>query len=137
MARRVLAWGDVAFYLAVLVFAVVVAPRTPYWIVGVALAVIAFPLWATARVQLGPAFSLRPEARQLVTTGLYARIRHPVYLFGTAAALGSFLALQVWPLFWGMVALCGVTLVRIRKEDHVLRAAFGEEYEEYRRRTWF
>jgi protein-S-isoprenylcysteine O-methyltransferase Ste14 len=137
MGPRVLVWGDVAFYLAVLVVAIVVAPRTAYWIAGILLAAIAFPPWVAARLQLGSSFSLRAEARRLVTTGFYARVRHPVYLFGTAAALGSFLALQVWPLFWAMVALGGVTLLRIRKEDRVLRQAFGNEYEEYRRRTWF
>jgi len=137
MGRRVFAWGDVAFYVAVLAVAAAVAPRTGYWFAGMALAAVAFPLWVAARIQLGSAFSLRAEARQLVTTGFYARVRHPVYLFGTAAALGCFLALQLWPLFWAMVALGGVTLLRIRKEDRVLRQAFGEEYEEYRRRTWF
>jgi protein-S-isoprenylcysteine O-methyltransferase Ste14 len=135
--RRLLVWGDVAFYLAVLAVAVVVAPRTAYWSAGIVLAAIAFPLWVVARVQLGSAFSLRAEARRLVTTGVYSRIRHPVYLFGTAAALGAFLTLQIWPLFWTMLALGGVTLLRIRKEDRVLREAFGREYEEYRRRTWF
>src|SRR5262245_29322216 len=135
--RRVLVWGDVAFYLVVLGVAVVVAPRTAYWIAGLALAAIAFPLWVAARIQLGSAFSFRAEARRLVTTGLYARIRHPVYLFGTLAALSAFLTLQVWLLFWVLVALAGVTLLRIRTEERVLREAFGEEYEEYRRRTWF
>jgi protein-S-isoprenylcysteine O-methyltransferase Ste14 len=137
MRPRVLVWGDVVFYLAVLGVAIAVAPRTAYWIAGIALAAIAFPLWVAARIQLGSAFSFRAEARRLVTTGLYARIRHPVYLFGTTAALSAFLALQVWPVFWAMVVLGGVTFLRIRKEDRVLRQAFGQHYEDYRRRTWF
>ena len=137
MRRHVLVWGDVAFYLVVLVVAVAVAPRTAYWIAGIVIAAVSFPLWVAARRQLGSAFSFRPEARRLVTTGLYSRIRHPVYLFGTAAGLSAFLTLQIWPLFWTMVALGGVTLLRIRKEDRVLREAFGREYEKYRRRTWF
>jgi protein-S-isoprenylcysteine O-methyltransferase Ste14 len=135
--RRLLVWGDVAFYLAVLALAVAMAPRTGYWITGIVVAAVAFPPWIAARVQLGAAFSLRAEARRLVTTGLYSRIRHPVYVFGTMAAWSAFLALQVWPLFWAMVALGGVTFLRIRKEEQVLRQAFGREYEEYRRRTWF
>src|SRR5262245_61008133 len=137
MRGGVLAWGDVAFYLSVLAVAIAFAPRTGYWVAGIVVAAVAFPLWILARVQLGPAFSLRPEARRLVTTGLYSRIRHPVYLFGTLAAWSAFLALQVWPLFWAMVALGGITLVRARREERVLREAFGEQYEEYRRGTWF
>jgi protein-S-isoprenylcysteine O-methyltransferase Ste14 len=137
MRGRVLLWGDVAFYLVVLVIAVVVAPRTGYWIGGIVLAVIAFPLWIAARLQLGRSFSLRPEARGLVTTGLYAKIRHPVYLFGTAASLSGLVVLQIWPLFWIGVALGGITLLRIRREERVLTEAFGKEYDDYRRRTWF
>jgi protein-S-isoprenylcysteine O-methyltransferase Ste14 len=137
MRGRVLVWGDVAFYLAVLVVAVVVGPRTGYWIGGSALAALAFPLWVAARIQLGSSFSFRAEARGLVTTGLYARIRHPVYLFGTTASLSSLLVLQIWPLFWIGVALGGITLLRIRREEQVLTEAFGKEYEDYRRKTWF
>ncbi len=137
MRGRLLPWGDVAFYFAVLATAVVVAPRTGYWYAGLGLAAIAFPLWIAARVQLGSSFSFRPDARRLVTTGLYARIRHPVYLFGTAGAWSAFLALQVWPLFWVMIVLGGITLWRARREERVLTEAFGTEYEDYRRRTWF
>ena len=137
MRGRVLQWGDVAFYLAVLVAAIAVAPRTVYWLAGIGLAALAFPLWIVARRQLGASFSFRADARRLVTTGLYSRIRHPVYVFGTAAAWSAFLALQVWPLFWAMIALAGVTLWRVRQEERVLREAFGAEYEDYRRRTWF
>src|SRR5262245_19623777 len=115
MRGGVLAWGDVGFYLAVLAVAIAVAPRTRYWTAGIVVAAVAFPLWILARVQLGSAFSLRAEARRLVTTGLYSRIRHPVYVFGTMAAWSAFLALQVWPLFWGMVLLGGITLVRARR----------------------
>ncbi|HEY7513429.1 MAG TPA: methyltransferase [Vicinamibacteria bacterium] len=137
MRGRFLLWGDVAFYLGVLATAVAVAPHTVYWYSGLALAAIAFPMWIAARVQLGSSFSFRPEARRLVTTGLYSKIRHPVYLFGTAGALAAFLALQVWPLFWIMVGLGGITVLRTRREDRVLADAFGEDYEDYRRRTWF
>jgi len=134
--RRFLLWGDVAFWFAVLLAALRVAPRTRFWFAGVALALLAFPLWVTARLQLGTAFSFRPEARQLVTSGLYSKLRHPVYVFGTLAALGSLLALQVWPLLALGVALIPITLLRARREERVLAAAFGAQYERYRERTW-
>src|SRR4029077_2733285 len=34
----------------------------------------------TARLQLGKSFSLTPQARKLVTHGLYSRIRNPIYV---------------------------------------------------------
>jgi protein-S-isoprenylcysteine O-methyltransferase Ste14 len=72
----------------------------------------------------------------LVTTGLYRVIRHPSYLgllvtsLGWAlvfrAALGLVLvALTIWPL-----------RARIRAEEALLEAHFGDEYQAYRLRTW-
>ena len=87
MSRKVWIWGDIAFYLAVLIAAVILRPRTRVQVAAIAVAAVAFPLWIAARVQLGSALSFWPEARTLVTSGLYARIRHPVYLFGTVASL--------------------------------------------------
>lgn len=137
MLWRALRWGDVAFYFGVLVVATWIRPRTPALAAGIVLSGLGFPLWVAARVQLGSAFSFRAEARHLVTTGLYSRIRHPVYVFGTIAGLGSLVALQVWPILVCGVALTPITVLRCIREDRVLRAAFGEEYERYRRRTWF
>ena len=126
-----------AFYLTVLLAAILFRPRTTVWVVALAVAAVTYPLWILARVQLGAALSLWPEARTLVTTGLYSRIRHPVYLFGTAASLASLLALQVWPIVAVGVALVPLTLLRAHREGKVLEAAFGERYRRYREQTWF
>jgi protein-S-isoprenylcysteine O-methyltransferase Ste14 len=135
--KKVLVWGDVAFWLAVLVAAIVRGPRTAEWLAGIVLAAAGFTLWIAARMQLGSAFSITPQARGLVTSGLYAGIRHPVYVFGTIAALGALLALQIWPLLTIGVALVPISVLRARREEQVLGAAFGEEYERYKARTWF
>jgi protein-S-isoprenylcysteine O-methyltransferase Ste14 len=134
---KVLIWGDVAFWLAVLVAAILLGPRTNAWVAGIILAAISFPLWIVARMQLGSAFSVMPQARRLVTSGLYARIRHPVYVFGTIASMSALLALQIWRLFAIAVVLVPITLLRARREQQVLEAAFGDEYRRYRERTWF
>jgi protein-S-isoprenylcysteine O-methyltransferase Ste14 len=134
---KVLIWGDVAFWLAVLVAAILLGPRTNAWVAGIILAAISFPLWIVARMQLGSAFSVMPQARRLVTSGLYARIRHPVYVFGTIASMSALLALQIWRLFAIGVVLVPITLLRARREQQVLEAAFGDEYRRYRERTWF
>ena len=137
MTWRVLLWGDVTFYFALLVLAVWIRPHTATLGIGVGVASVAFPLWVLARVQLGSAFSFMPEARTLVTTGLYARIRHPVYIFGTLAGLGSLLALQIWPILIFGLALTPITVLRSIREDRLLKSTFGAEYERYRAQTWF
>lgn len=136
MSGRLWHWGDVAFYCALLVFAIWKRPHTPTLAVALILAGTSFPLWILARLQLGSAFSFRASAHHLVTTGLYSRIRHPVYLFGSIAGLASVLALQVWWMLVLALLLEPITIVRAIREERVLRAAFGEEYDRYRRRTW-
>ena len=45
-------------------------PMTPSRVIGLAIAIPAFLLFALARIQLGRAFSLEAKAEILVTTGL-------------------------------------------------------------------
>lgn len=104
---------------------------------GMALILIGLLGIAIARFQLGGSFSIVPQARQLVTHGLYSRIRNPIYFFGTILFAGLIIFLHrpiLWILFVVMVIL---QMIRARREAQVLEAAFGDAYREYRRKTWF
>ena len=112
-------------------------PWTPMRIAGVAIGIPAFLLLIVARMQLGSAFSLRARASTLVTTGLYSRIRNPVYLFGGLSAVGIFLwSGHPW-LLLALLVLVPLQIVRIRKEEQVLTEKFGDAYLNYKRTTWF
>lgn len=126
-----------AFYLVLLALGIVSALRTPGWFAALALSLVCAALWVIARQQLGAAFSVRPEARQLVTNGFYAKLRHPIYVFGTAAFLLVLLAVQGWQALVIWAILIPVQVIRARREDAVLGSAFGAQYEAYRRSTWF
>lgn len=92
---------------------------------------------AVARYQLGRSFSIKPEARQLVTHGIYSKIRNPIYVFGAVLFAGFVLVLHrpgLWLLF---VAIVIMQIIRAHREARVLETAFGETYREYRRKTWF
>ena len=135
-----LPWIDVAVYLIYLGFfalAVVAGPRGTLWHIALCLSAGCSILWFVARWQLGDAFSVAPEARQLVTRGLYSRIRHPIYVFGTLAFLFVVLALQGWPalIIWVVVIL--IQVGRARREERILEETFGAGYTAYRSRTWF
>jgi protein-S-isoprenylcysteine O-methyltransferase Ste14 len=121
----------------VLLVALRSAPHTRSFFAGIALSALAFPLWVVARLQLGSAFSFRAEARRLVTSGLYSKLRHPVYVFGTLAGIGALLTLQIWPLLALAVLLSPITWLRSRREERLLASTFGADYERYRARTWF
>lgn len=92
---------------------------------------------ASARYQLGRSFSIRAEARQLVTHGVYSKIRNPIYVFGTIAVMG-FVLIMHRPMGWlWVLGIVIMQTLRARQEARVLETAFGEEYREYRRKTWF
>ncbi len=106
-------------------------------VVGVTLAAIGIPLLLLSRVQLGRAFSVKPRATTLVTTGVYSRIPHPMYAFLDLALLGVVIALRRQ---WLIAVWLGLVLAHCwaaRREGKVLEAAFGEAYRKYRAQAWW
>jgi protein-S-isoprenylcysteine O-methyltransferase Ste14 len=104
---------------------------------GVALMIVGYAGIATARYYLGKSFALRPQAHQLVTHGVYSKIRNPIYVFGLIAIAGLVLVLHR-PILWLLVvAIAIMQALRAHREAEVLEAAFGDAYREYRRKTWF
>jgi protein-S-isoprenylcysteine O-methyltransferase Ste14 len=96
-----------------------------------------FVLFSVAHLQLGSSFSASAQARNLVTTGLYSRIRNPIYLFGGLLIAGVLLFLEHPTYLLIFPVLIPLQLVRIRKEERVLEAKFGEVYREYKKNAWF
>jgi protein-S-isoprenylcysteine O-methyltransferase Ste14 len=75
-------------------------------IAGLCLLVISIAWVVVARMQLGGSFSVTPQARRLVTTGIYARIRNPIYVASPFLLIGLSLALMQW---WP-ISLCSATI---------------------------
>lgn len=109
---------------------------------GFAAGVILFALGAVAGIWglrvLGrsrtPFPTPRPDA-ELVQSGIYRRIRHPLYSSVMLASLG-------WAFLWQSAAALAATAVlfvffdaKARLEERLLLAKFPE-YEAYRGRTW-
>ena len=106
-------------------------------IMGILIALTSFALWLLARVQLGNAFSLAPKSKFVVKNGLYSKLRHPVYYFSITALIGvSLFSASLWMLL-PLTILCIVEAVRINKEEKILADAFGADYTEYKKLTWF
>lgn len=110
---------------------------TPQHILGVAIVAPSLVLLIIARLQIADAFSIRARASKLVTTGLYARIRNPIYVFSSLIFAGIilFAGRPIW--FLALAALVLLQLRRSRNESRVLDARFGDEYRAYKSRTWF
>jgi len=119
------------------VFRSPVGPHGPMRWIGAALAVIGFGGVILARYTLGSSFSIRPKATALVTTGIYSRIRNPIYVFGEIFLLGIVIMLRSIWLLTVLIVIIPVQVWRARNEARVLVEKFGDEYREYRKRTWF
>jgi len=87
-----------------------------------------FGLLNSARLQI-------VEGHQLLTDGVYSRIRHPLYLGEIMRNLGFTLILS--SLYGFVIVLVGSLFLpfRIEIEERMLLAEFGQEYEEYKKRT--
>ena len=98
-------------------------------------------LWLFHRTHrdLGQNWSVSLDLRErhtLVTTGVYGSVRHPMYAAFWLMALAQLLLLPNWVA--GPAGLVGFGILffgRIRREEDMMIAAFGDEYRSYMRRT--
>ena len=106
------------------------------WVgVGLCLAGFGFAVWARVHIgrNWGMPMSLR-EGHELVTSGPYAYVRHPIYSGLMLAMIGSAFTLSVlWllalPLYFAYF------LFSARSEEKTMLAQFPDSYPAYRRRT--
>jgi protein-S-isoprenylcysteine O-methyltransferase Ste14 len=104
---------------------------------GLALSLFGLAGVILGRFTLGRSFSVKAKATELVTTGIYSRIRNPIYFFGIFFIAGVILMVHK-PIFWLiMVIIIPLQLIRARREAQVLEARFSETYRQYRAHTWF
>jgi len=112
----------------------------PFWIrwFGVSLAIVATILVAWTHLALGRQYSAELVIQKdhiLVTTGPYARIRHPMYtalnMFSISMAI---ITSNLLVLFFAVLVAFIFPWI-VREEELMLIETFGEEYREYMRRT--
>ena len=75
------------------------------------------------------------EDHQLITSGPYALVRHPIYTGLLLAFLGSAVALGKWRGLLAVVLVFAVLWHKLRLEEKWMRAEFGESYMSYSKRV--
>lgn len=113
----------------------------PNWILGLGVGCAALGIWLFWRshVDLGrnwsPVLELR-EGHGLVTSGIYARIRHPMYsaIFLLVAAQAAFLGNWIAGLS-GLAAFTLLYFDRVGPEERMMAEQFGTDYDAYVART--
>jgi protein-S-isoprenylcysteine O-methyltransferase Ste14 len=96
-----------------------------------------FAVWARRHLGRNWSGEVRIAAEhELVRSGPYKHIRHPIY----TAILGMYVGtMLVSGEIHALIALAVVTLAywrKIRMEERALNGVFGEAYEAYRRESW-
>jgi protein-S-isoprenylcysteine O-methyltransferase Ste14 len=111
-----------------------------YWpfCVGAAVTVagLLFAVWA--RQHLGRNWSRSVTIKQgheLITTGPYAVVRHPIYTGILAGFLGMAIAISQVRGFLVFVLILFVFWFKFRMEEKWMRSQFGETYATYARQT--
>ncbi len=97
----------------------------------------AFAWWATRH--LGKQWryvAAITEGHELITTGPYRLIRHPIYASIFGMLLATVFAWSWWPLGIAAVVFYIIgTEVRIRAEEALLAARFGDQFTAWRAKT--
>jgi protein-S-isoprenylcysteine O-methyltransferase Ste14 len=118
-------------------------PSLPWWapysIVSTMLVLMlggtAIALFLSAASTMGKNWSLVARTRsdhELMRTGAFAIVRHPIYLALLLYVLCIAAALGHWQqLVFAIPLYLAGTFVRIREEEKLLRAQFGEEHAQY------
>jgi protein-S-isoprenylcysteine O-methyltransferase Ste14 len=110
---------------------------TLFWI-GTAITAAALSFSAWARMHLGRNWSATVTVKQdheLIRTGPYAIVRHPIYTGVLFGFIGTALAIGQWRGVLAVVIVFVAFWRKLRLEERWMSETFGEEYRRYRART--
>jgi protein-S-isoprenylcysteine O-methyltransferase Ste14 len=99
---------------------------------------VAFAIWA--RSNLGRNWSGRVTVKvdhQLIQSGPYAFVRHPIYSGLLLANLGAALFIGRWRCLLALAIFLAEMSRKAAKEEGYMMSEFGEKYENYRKQAGF
>lgn len=105
---------------------------------GVGIAILCVPLTSMVHRTLGRQYSAKhaiQEDHYLVITGLYSRVRHPMYTILNMFSLSiSIMTANLLPILFAILVAIPFPWIA-RKEEQMMIDQFGDEYREYMNRT--
>ena len=114
-------------------------PRTlvAFWI-GILLMLVGFAVTIWARRTLGRNWSsnvTQKENHELIQTGPYGWVRHPIYTGLLIAFLGSIIGLDEWRGVLAFLCILVSFIIKLRIEERFMVELFGPAYDAYRQRV--
>ncbi|QIG97511.1 MULTISPECIES: protein-S-isoprenylcysteine O-methyltransferase [unclassified Bradyrhizobium] len=106
---------------------------------GVVVAIAALVMFRLTHRALGRNWSLSLDVREnhhLITTGIYRKIRHPMYsAFWLWAVAQALLLPNLVAGFAGLIGFGVLFFGRVAREEQMMLETFGNEYRQYMART--
>jgi len=116
-----------------------VLPKIPaLWITGLLVTVLGIGTAIYARLSLGANWSSMVTLKmghELIRTGLYSRIRHPIYTGILLGMVGTAMIRSQLRSWLGAALVLASFYIKARREEHFLRQEFGEEFAAHQERT--
>ena len=109
------------------------------WI-GIALTYIGAALAIWARLRLGDNWSSRVNLKQdhqLVSSGPYAFVRHPIYTGFLTAVVGTAIEVGEWRGVLATALVAVAHTLKARREEEFMVSEFGQRYVDYQKQTGF
>jgi protein-S-isoprenylcysteine O-methyltransferase Ste14 len=101
-------------------------------------ALVAFVLTVRCHVQMGRNWRMAVSEKQktsLVTEGLYARVRHPIYALQVMLMVCTAIVLPAVPMLVVAAVHAVLVVLKAANEERFLLATHGASYADYRKRT--
>lgn len=107
--------------------------------IGITIEIGGVAIAIAARRELGRNWSREVRiavGHDLVQSGPYARMRHPIYTGAICVTLGLVIQSGLASAFAGLAVLAIAYTRKIRLEEQLLQRSFGSQFDQYRARSW-
>lgn len=94
-------------------------------------------LWYLGLFHIGKNFHGFSEPKGLVTSGIYSKVQHPIYIGTILSFIGLSIFTQYPLIIFVTIVLIPFQIIRSRIEQKKLEQKYGKKYLNYKKQTWF
>ncbi len=103
--------------------------------IGTPIVLLSFYFESISHKVLEKAHSYPEEIKKLVTTGIYSKIRHPIYLGRILLNIGFLIIFPILPMAVVAITFIVVWYLMALYEERILIKKFGKRYKKYKEKV--